>query len=362
MEVVLKPYDRLNPFQSRIKERYRLNSAGSTKETWHVVFDLAGSNIRYRPGDSVAIYPENNREYVEELLSVQNWDGEQVITDFRTKESMPLFTFLLKKANLSKPTTKLVHALESDEQMIETHSVSELLKQYAGRITSPDEFVTLLAPLLPRFYSISSSQNSVGDEVHCTIVRVRYKIDEKERAGVCSNFLCDKEKVTTVPIYIQPTKEFMLPEDDLVPIIMVGPGTGIAPFRAFMQERLHRGSSMKKNWLFFGERNMEHDFFYEEYWKELASLGHLRLDTAFSRDQEEKLYVQHKMWEARRELWRWLEEGARLYVCGDASNMAKDVDAILQQIVSTEGGMSPELAKAYVTTLRKEKRYLRDVY
>ena len=357
-------YDRQNPFHSKVVSRYRLNATDSSKETWHIVLDLKGSNISYRPGDSIAIYPENDDHSVQKILEAQNISPDASVEDPRTGQNMTFLQWLTKKANLSKPTTKLLEAVGLNEEMAALYTVPELLQEHPGKFSSASELMPHLAPLLPRFYSISSSQMSVGDEVHCTIANVRYEVNNKPRVGVCSHYLCSmlEERLSKVAVYIQPTKDFILPEDNMVPIIMIGPGTGVAPFRAFMQERLHRGAHTDKNWLFFGERHEKQDFFYQEYWNTLVKQGHLRLDAAFSRDQEHKVYVQHKMWENRKELWQYLQDGAKLYVCGDANRMAKDVDAMLQQIASSEGGLSVDEAKAYFTALRKEKRYLRDVY
>ena len=219
----------------------------------------------------------------------------------------------------------------------------------------------MFAPLLPRFYSISSSQAVVGDEVHVTVARVRYELEGRKRLGICSHFLCDMmSEDDTIPIYLQPTEHFLLPKDSATPIIMVGPGTGVAPFLAFMQQRVSQGSH-GNNWLFFGERHKEYDFFYESYWQELAQKGVLRLDCAFSRDTNEKVYVQHKLWAQRESIWKWLQEGAVFYVCGDISCMAKDVDKCLREIVQ-EQLKTDEATKAYIKMLRLEKRYLRDVY
>lgn len=373
-----KTYDRANPYKSRILSRYRLSGPGSTKETWHVVLDLEGSNISWRPGDSIAIYPENDLSVVEGILKSQSWSPDAVVVDEKTKESLSIVSYLCTRANLAKPTKRLIQALaercpavfgpmiEHDDAClacIEAHSVDELLGMAPGSFASPQELILCIAPLLPRFYSIASSRAHVGNQVHCTVSYVAYSVQNKSRVGVCSHFLCRLADIGSTPVgvYIQPTKDFILPESTTTPLIMIGPGTGVAPFVAFMQERMQRSEECR-NWLFFGERQRAHDFYYEEFWGELVQTGKLRLDTAFSRDASEKEYVQHKMWACRQELWQWLENGARIYVCGDASRMAKDVDHMLQQIVSSQTGMSEESAKAFCNTLRKEKRYLRDVY
>ena len=374
-------YDRKNPFYSRLVERYRLNKSGSNKETWHVVLDLSGSNIRYRPGDSIGICPENDKKVVSALLEVLHFSGDEEVKDVKTGTTFCVREYLAKKANLAMPTKKLLqelaqrgahvllNLLESDAReacraFIQSKNVFELLFEHENISWQPQELIELFAPLLPRLYSISSAQECVGDSVHLTISRVRYDIEGKKRLGICSHYLCEMvdDIEQNIGVYVQSTRDFLLPEDHSVPIIMVGPGTGIAPFRAFMQNRHEQGKENTKNWLFFGEQTRAHDYFYEEYWAVLEAQGILRVDTAFSRDTKEKVYVQHKMWQQKKELWKWLQEGAMLYVCGDASKMAKDVDATLQEIACSEGGMALDEAKAYMASLRKQKRYLRDIY
>jgi sulfite reductase (NADPH) flavoprotein alpha-component len=244
------------------------------------------------------------------------------------------------------------------------HEVWDFLEANEEVCFSSQDLADLLMPLLPRFYSISSSQKFVGEEVHLTVAPLEYESNGQLRRGVCTHYLCSLAELhkPSVPVFIQPSHGFHLPENPEIPMIMIGPGTGIAPFRAFLQERLYHHQSKGKHWLFFGEWNQAHDFFYEEEWKEFCNRGHLRLDLAFSRDQEHKIYVQHKMWEQGKELWRWLEEGAHLYVCGDAQRMAKDVEAMLQAIVIEFGKKESQAAKNFLKHLRQEKRYLRDVY
>ena len=226
----------------------------------------------------------------------------------------------------------------------------------------PAELITLLKKLQPRLYSISSSPKAHPGEVHLTVGAVRYEAHGRSRKGVCSTFLADRCGEGSVPVFIQVSHGFRVPDDSDRPMIMVGPGTGIAPFRAFLEER--RASGAKgKNWLFFGDQRQATDFLYREELEAMQADGHLsRLDLAFSRDQEAKIYVQHRMLEAAEELWAWLKEGAHFYVCGDASRMAKDVDAALHGIIETAGGMSKEAAAEYVQKLKTEKRYQRDVY
>lgn len=329
----------------------------------------------------MGICPENDGPMCDAILAFCKFSKDEEVQDPRTQAPFTIGEYLRKKANLAVPTRKLVQELvvrgakhldalllpEQDEQFREfltTHNVLELLQEHPEAHLGPQDLVQNLGPLLPRLYSIASSQNAFPDEVHFTVSRVRYELQGKKRLGVASHFLCDmvKEHTQNVPIYVQQTKDFLLPDDNQLPMIMIGPGTGIAPFRAFMQERLARENPTSKNWLFFGERNRECDFFYEEYWSELTDKNLLKVSEAFSRDQDEKIYVQHRLWENRKEVWKWIQDGAHIYVCGDASRMAKDVDACLQKIVKEELEISDESARHFLADLRKQKRYLRDVY
>ncbi len=373
----MSSYSRTSPFLAKLVERHRLNKSGSTKETWHIVVSLEGSDIHYRPGDSMGICPENDHEMCRAIVARLGCTLEEVIEDPRSKETLSIFEFLRKKANLSVPTRKLLQELslrgashldkllENDDlfqECVHTTNVLELLEQHPESALSPQDLVQNLGPLLPRLYSIASSELTHPREVHFTVSRVRYEMHGKKRLGIASHFLCDMVKPNSdpVPVYLQQTKDFLLPEDNQRPIIMIGPGTGVAPFRSFMQERLKRPNPTDKNWLFFGERHSECDFFYEPFWKEHS--GSLRLTCAFSRDQEEKIYVQHRLWEARKEVWQWIQDGANIYVCGDASKMAKDVDQCLQSIIKEALSLSDESARHFLADLRKQKRYLRDVY
>ncbi|MDB6071819.1 MAG: reductase, partial [Verrucomicrobiales bacterium] len=228
---------------------------------------------------------------------------------------------------------------------------------------SLSDFLAFLKKLQPRLYSIASSLMAVPHEVHLTVAQLRYESHGRPRHGVCSTFLADRvNKETAVPVFIQPSHGFKLPDDSTKPVIMVGPGTGVAPFRGFLQARKASGAR-GKNWLFFGEQSRRDSYFYQEEWAALIQQGILhRMDTAFSRDQQQKIYVQHRMLENGAELFRWLQEGAHFYVCGDASRMARDVDAALLQIVAEHGGLTPDNAKSYVASLKETKRYCRDVY
>jgi len=355
----MNPPNRSHPFSSHIVERYLLTGKGSTKKTWHLSLSLAGSGITYQPGDSVAILPENDPADVRDFLSAAGCNGNEEISDPRRGVKSSLYDFLIAKANLHKVSPALRTRLEC---AVSDALPAELVAT-AKNPLAPHEIPSLLLPLLPRFYSIASSQHLFNHEVHLTVASVCYEIDGKIRYGVGSHFLCERAHIgkTAIPLYIQSSNGFALPSDPNASIILVGPGTGVAPYRAFLQERLFKRMS-GRNWLFFGERHREHDFYYANFWLDLEKEQHLRLDLAFSRDGAQKVYVQHKMWENRKDLWAWIKEGAYFYVCGDAKEMAKDVEAMLQKIAAEEGGLSDEAARRKIKELRSQKRYLADVY
>ncbi len=378
-------YSRSNPFLASVKTRHTLCRPGSQKETQHIEIDISGSNIRYSVGDSIAVVPSNDPELVRRVLATQGARGDEMIVEPKTLRQVSFSEFLLHHANLADCTRKMIDEIAqrlssgskkddyckllSEEggadlkEFLKGRDVLDLLEESGQACLSPQELAGLLKPMMPRFYSISSSQNAVGDEIHLTVVLQRWEAKGRVRQGVCSHFLCAQVPLNdaVVPIYLHPHRGFTLPEDMAVPLIMVGPGTGIAPFRAFMQEREFHGAH-GKNWLFFGEWNRAHHYFYQDFWEKLEKHGKLRVDLAFSRDQESKVYVQHKMLENGKEIFKWLQEGAYFYVCGDASRMSKDVELALHEIVKAHGGFSEERAKEYVKELRHQKRYLKDVY
>lgn len=379
-------YNKQNPFLAAIKERYALSKPGSKKNTQHLVLDLRGSGIRYEVGDSIGIFSQYDCELVDKTLRALKATGKELIQNKQTGELISLVDYLTSKANITDISPKLFrevvarqpdadkkHALEELRQesnreackaYLQKHEVWDFLMANEEVIFDLQEFADLLMPLLPRFYSIASSQKFVGEEVHLAIAPFEYESNGHKRRGVCTHYLCQLVELhdPVVPVFVQSSHGFSLPQDSHVPLIMIGPGTGIAPFRAFLQERILHHESKGKHWLFFGEWNRAYDFFYEEDWQELSQKGHLRLDLAFSRDQEHKIYVQHKMWEKGEELFQWLEEGAYLYICGDAQRMAKDVEAVLQAVVQEFGRKEAQAAKEYIKHLRQQKRYLRDVY
>ncbi|HSX03822.1 MAG TPA: sulfite reductase [Rhabdochlamydiaceae bacterium] len=369
--------DRNNPAKVTILERYPLTRSGSTKTTFHVTLDLENSDIHFKPGDSLGVYAQNDPSLVQQLLSAMKVTGNEEIGH----QGLVLSArdFLTHKANLFRLTSNFLKLLapyethlnfllqkENQKLLLDFLAAQDPLsffKKFDLSKISVQDWCAQFAPLLPRFYSVASSLKTQKDSVDLLVALLSFTQAGEKRFGVASHFLCHlaEERKTPIPIYVQPAHRFGLPEDLHAPIIMIGPGTGVAPFRAFLQERIHLGSN-GKHWLFFGERNRQFDFFYENYWSDLVAKNRLQLDLAFSRDQDEKFYVQHKMHENKSTLWRWLEEGAYLYVCGDADSMAKQVDAMLHTIVESEGNMNGDHAKAYVKKLRQDKRYLLDVY
>lgn len=378
-------YSKTHPFIARMKERYSLCGLGSEKDTQHIILDLKDSGMTYSVGDSIAVFPHNDPQTVRKTLHAMNAIGEEVVLDKHGEEAYQLEEFLKFKANITEVNRKLVseicfrqtnpekkdflEKLQSEDHKdafkdyLVNRYVWDLLQENPEVSFVPQELCNLLMPMLPRFYSIASSNRVVGDEVHLTVALLRYHTNGYQRLGVCTHYLCNLAPLyePVIPIYIQPHHGFTLPEDSNASIIMIGPGTGVAPFRAFMQERMAK-NCLGKNWLFFGERNEKTDFFYKDYWLELVDRGKLRLNVAFSRDQNYKIYVQDRMKEQGADLFQWLEEGSYLYVCGDAQYMAKDVEAALLQIIQKHGKKDEIEAKQYLKALRAHKRYLRDVY
>lgn len=328
-----------NPFQANMVWNEVLNAKGSAKETRHLAFSLAGSGLTYEPGDALGVFARNGPLMVDGIIAAHRLSASAVVPLPDGGEGT------LRDALINHYECRKYHGVVPAEPV-------DLQTWVAG-----------LRKLQPRFYSIASSVKAHPDEVQLCVAVVRYEQDGTRHEGVASTFMADRLPVgETTGIFFQPAKHFRLPESGEVPIIMVGPGTGIAPFRAFLEEREARKST-GKNWLFFGDQSAATDYLYEaqlEGWKASGVLT--ELDLAFSRDQPEKIYVQHRMIEKGAKLWDWLEEGAHFYVCGDASRMAKDVDAALHQVISTYGGKTEEEAAAYVAELKKAKRYARDVY
>ena len=352
-----------------VKRRFLLNKLGSNKKTYHVELALQDPSLPFKVGDSIGIHPMNPPLIVDKILQLLH-AKEEVVLDKRSQESLPIREFLLFKANLCKVTSSLYKActkkpiIDSKKLLayLSNYQVWDFLEKYPFQGDLPS-FCSLLLPLLPRFYSIANAQNNPQGEIHLTVSYISYEQEGKSRYGIGSHFLCflaELEK-TPIPIFHFPTKDFTLPSDPTLPILMVGPGTGIAPFRAFLQERKSM-QALGKNWLFFGEQKAAFDFYYQEYLQELENKDFLKLTTAFSRDQKEKIYVQHKLLENSKEVWQWVFAGSSIYVCGDAKNMARSVEEAFLQIFQKEGKMHDASAKDFLKNLKKEKRYLTDIY
>ncbi len=356
----LVTYSKTNPFFASVQTARRLNAPDSAKEVHHVEFSLNGSGLDYEAGDALGVWPQNCPELINELLARLGCDGEEPVST--PAGERPLRTALLQHYDLGKPTAELLHLLDVPTERAPLHVIDAL---QASTCERPDHraLIGVLRKLQPRLYSISSSHRANPGQVHLTVGAVRYDAHGRLRKGVCSTFLADRATdAGTVGVFIHKNTAFRLPADSDRPVIMIGPGTGIAPFRAFLQERAVTGAR-GCNWLFFGDQRARSDFLYRDELEAWQADGLLhRLSTAFSRDQAEKVYVQHRMLEEAAELWAWLESGAHVYVCGDAARMARDVDAALHTVIERAGHKSPDEAVAYVQALRSNKRYARDVY
>jgi sulfite reductase (NADPH) flavoprotein alpha-component len=364
---------------ARLVKTERLNADGSLKDTRLVVLDLGPSGTTYEPGDSLGVWPENCPRDVEELIAVLGASDDTPVTgpsgerralrDVLARRSVihqvshDVLALLGSRASDASEARRLAEAAESDEAPFASSTVAEVLAEFPSARPAIDDLVAALPLLRPRLYSLSSSLRAHPAEAHLTVGVVRYEANGRRRRGVASTYLAERvEPGASVRVFVHPSPHFRLPADGDVPIVMVGPGTGVAPFRAFLEERRARGDR-GGSWLFFGDQRRDLDFLYRTELEAFEHEGVLtRLDTAFSRDQAEKVYVQHRMIERGAELWRWIQRGAHLYVCGDARRMARDVDAALYEVVRREGGFSNEAAREYVVGLKREGRYQRDVY
>ncbi len=373
-------FGKKNPFLSEVSDNLILNGEGSAKETIHVELSMAGSGLTYEPGDALAVQPTNCAAMVKEVLTAAKLVGTEEIEvkgvgkklladalreDFDITALSKAVLKKLAEATGSAPLGELLveDAKDKLREYIEGREIVDALMDFAPKGLSAETLTSIFRKLPVRLYSIASSPLAHPDEVHLTVAAVRYGTHGRLRKGVCSTFLADVAKTgASVPIFVQPNKNFRLPADGNTPIIMVGPGTGVAPFRSFVEHRAAIGSA-GKNWLFFGDQRYTFDFLYQLEWQDFLKEGQLtRLDLAFSRDQPEKVYVQDKMLEQGEELYKWLEEGAHFYVCGDASRMAADVHEALISVVKNYGAKSREEAEEYIENLKKSKRYQRDVY
>ena len=373
-------YGKKNPFPAETLDSVLLNGEGTAKETLHVEFSLAGSGLTYEPGDSLAVLPVNAPDIVQAIIQAAKLTGNEKV-DVKTVGPKLLADALREDYYITALSrgvlTKLAdvsgsHVLrklvgedqrEQLREWMEGREIIDALLEYAPEGLPAEALVSIFRKLPVRLYSIASSPLEHPDEVHLTVAAVRYDSNDRERKGVCSTYLADLVKIgQTVPVFVQPNKNFRLPADPATPIIMVGPGTGVAPFRAFVEHRSAQEGA-GKSWLFFGDQHFTYDFLYQLEWQDHLKSGALtRLDVAFSRDQPEKIYVQDRIIEHAKEIYHWLQEGAHFYVCGDATRMARDVHEALISVVEFQDGISREAAEAYVEELKKSKRYQRDVY
>jgi sulfite reductase (NADPH) flavoprotein alpha-component len=374
-------YSRTSPFASEVLENLNLNGRGSNLETRHLELSLEGSNLQYEPGDCLGIYPENHPDLVDTLIEEMGWKPEDIVPANKKGDELSLKEALLRNYEitvLTKPLLEQAAQLWSSkglrelvapghEEELRTYLVDrdllDLVRDFSLKGAPAPEFVSILRKMPARLYSIASSSKANPDEVHLTIRTVRYEAHGRDRYGVCSIQCAERlQQGDSLPVYVHDNPNFKLPANADTPIIMIGPGTGVAPFRSFLAEREEIGAG-GKTWLFYGDQHFSTDFLYQIDWQRWLKEGVLtRMDVAFSRDTNKKIYVQHRMMEKSRDLFQWLEEGACVYVCGDEKNMAHDVHNTLLTILEREGSMSPEEASAYLTELQQQKRYQRDVY
>lgn len=374
-------YSRTNPFKAEVLENINLNGRGSNKETRHVELSLEGSGITFQPGDSLGIYPQNDSALVDMLLHELDWDPEEMVKVNKQGDLQPFREALISNFEITVLTKSLLEqaaAISGSEELkalVSPENEAKLKEYRKGRDLldvirdfgswggSAQEFVSILRKMPARLYSIANSLSAYPDEVHLTIGAVRYESHERERKGVCSILCAERlQPGDKLPVYIQHNQNFKQPVDGNTPIIMIGPGTGVAPFRSFIQEREETEAS-GKTWLFFGDQHFVTDFLYQTEWQKWLETGALtKMDVAFSRDTDEKVYVQNRMLEHSDELFRWLQEGAAIYICGDEKNMAHDVHHTLIEIIEKEGRMSHADAQVYLDDMQQNKRYQRDVY
>lgn len=374
-------YSRTNPFRAEVLENINLNGRGSSKETRHLEISLEGSGLTYKPGDALGVLPENDPVLVDSLLKELKWDDHETVTLNKQGDVLSLKEALISYFEitvLTKPLLEKIGLLTTNSELkelvlpgneeklkeyINGRDLLDLVRDFGAWGNTAQEFVSVLRKIPARLYSISSSLAANPEEVHLTIGALRYEAHDRERNGVCSIYAAERlQPGDTVSVFVQENENFKLPENSDAPIIMVGPGTGVAPFRSFMQEREETGAE-GKSWLFFGDQHFRTDFLYQTEWQKWVKDGVLtKVDVAFSRDTAEKVYVQHRMLEHSKDLFEWLEQGAYFYICGDEKKMAHDVHHTLLEIIETEGRMSREKAIEYLANIQQQKRYQRDVY
>jgi len=369
-------YTRKNPFLATVIDKVKITGRDSDKEVNHVELSLEGSGISYEPGDSVGILANNPPELVEAILNHSGFDGTEPVTvkegGFSLKEALSnhleitvINRDVIQKYQVKAGSSELQKIIEDErllDQFLYGHDVLDLLEEFPFPFSAQD-LADVLRAFPARLYSISSSQAAVGDEVHITVATVRYSNKGRTRGGACSTYLADRIEIDSqVSVFIEKNPAFKLPENEETPVILIGAGTGVAPYRSFLQHR-EANNQKGKTWLFFGERRFHSDFLYQLEWQKLLKDGYLdKIDVAFSRDQEEKIYVQNRLIEKQKEVFEWLNKGANIYLCGDMKQMAHDVQNTLLRIFEIQGGMTEEKALEYLKMLKKEKRFQTDVY
>lgn len=365
-----------NPFPATLLTNQRITDSTAQKDVRHLEFDLSGSNLTYQAGDALGVWFDNDPELVQAFLNAVGLNGEEEVIVAEQTRSLrsALLTYLdLTKASLpfvksyaefanNPELTDIVADNDIVANLIATRAIIDIIEQYPTTLKA-EQLVSLLRPLTPRLYSISSSQSEVGDEVHLSVGVVRFEHNGKVRSGAASSYLADRvEEDGTVRVFVEHNDNFRLPQDNTKPIIMIGSGTGIAPYRAFLQQRANDDAS-GQNWLIFGNQHFTKDFLYQTEWQQFKKDGYLhKYSFAWSRDQAEKIYVQDKIRENAEAIWAWLQEGAYVYVCGDATRMAKDVEQALLDVIEQQGKFSRDDAEEYLSELAEAKRYQRDIY
>ncbi|EKA5637117.1 assimilatory sulfite reductase (NADPH) flavoprotein subunit [Vibrio navarrensis] len=369
-------YNKQNPYTATLLTSQKITGRDSGKDVRHIEIDLADSGLTYQPGDALGVWYENSAQLANAVAAAVGLsgvesvevDGESLslhsalVSKYEITGANPQFVTKFAELSGSKKLQKLVEDKDKLREYAANTQIVDVLKEKKTKL-SAEQLISLLRRLTPRLYSIASSQSEVDEEVHLTVGIVEYDVDGEVRQGGASSYLGQRlEEGEPVKVFIEHNNNFKLPQDDSTPVIMIGPGTGIAPFRSFIQERDNRGAD-GKNWLFFGDRTFTQDFLYQVEWQKYLKSGILtRLDVAFSRDQHEKVYVQHRVLEQAEQVWQWLQDGAYVYICGDATRMAKDVHEALLVVAQQQGGLTREKAEEYFNELRKAKRYQRDVY
>jgi sulfite reductase (NADPH) flavoprotein alpha-component len=376
-------FSRKNPFPAPLLTRRNLAGPGSEKETFHYEFSLEQSGLLFEPGDSLGVFPSNAPELVDEIVNLLGFSGDEEVAG-NSGESISLRAALLRERTITTPSRQFVQLVAeriaaarflleycdpNQRAKLDAYLWGRHVVDFANEYPelrnklAPAEFTAALSKLQPRLYSIASSLKHYPEQAHLLVTNVGFVSHGRARKGVCTSFLSERiDESARVPVFIHSAKHFRLPEDAAAPIIMIGVGTGLAPYRGYLQEREALGAT-GRNWLFFGEQRRAANFYHAQEFADYTASGLLtRFETAFSRDQSEKVYVQHRIRAAGGDVWSWLNDGAYLYVCGDAERMAPDVDAAIHAVVEEHGGMSKEAAAEYVANLRTQKRYRRDVY